>query len=55
MTVQELIDILETLHPEDDVFVHLFRADGTEEMFEIREVRGNHGHIQLDIAEAAEP
>jgi hypothetical protein len=49
MTIHELVTVLNTTEPEQDVFVAFFKTDGTGEMFEIEQVRDQHGHVQLEI------
>jgi hypothetical protein len=54
MEIRELRAILDTMDAENDVFVALFKADGTSEIFDIEAVHDHHGHAQLDIAEEGE-
>jgi hypothetical protein len=35
MTTQELIDRLAAMDPTREIYVHLFKGDGTEELFEM--------------------
>ena len=51
MTIQELINILERFDPVQNVFVALFKNDGTSEIFEIEEIAENNGSAQLEIYE----
>ena len=51
MTIHELVTLLNTLEPDKDVFVALFKNDGTGEIFDIEAVHDNNGHAQLDIYE----
>jgi hypothetical protein len=51
MTIHELVILLNTLEPDKDVFVALFKTDGTGEIFDIEAVHDNNGHAQLDIYE----
>jgi hypothetical protein len=51
MTIQELIDTLAQFNPAQDVFVVLFKNDGTGEEFGIEEISDNNGHAQLEIYE----
>jgi hypothetical protein len=51
MTIQELINILERFDPVQDVFVALFKNDGTSELFEIEEIGENNRNVQLEIYE----
>ena len=51
MTIHELVTVLNTLEPDKDVFVALFKTDGTGELFDIEAVHDNNGHAQLDIYE----
>jgi hypothetical protein len=54
MTIGELIATVQTMDPDNDVFVAFFKPDGTGEVFDIEAVQDNHGDAQLDIyAEAA--
>src|SRR5687768_4496261 len=54
MTIHELVTLLNTLEPEKDVFVALFKTDGTGEIFDIEAVHDHNGHAQLDIYEEEE-
>jgi hypothetical protein len=54
MTIHELVTLLNTLEPDKDVFVALFKNDGTGEIFDIEAVHDNNGHAQLDIYEEEE-
>jgi hypothetical protein len=51
MTIQELINTLEQFDPTQNVFVALFKNDGTSEIFEIEEITENNGNAQLEIYE----
>jgi hypothetical protein len=51
MTIHELVTMLTTMDPEKDVFVALFKADGTGELFDIEALQDNDGDAQLDISE----
>ena len=51
MTIQELIDALETMAPDGDAFVVLFKADGTSAQFDIDDVVDFDGNAQLEINE----
>src|SRR5215510_15833721 len=51
MTIHELMATVQTMNPDREIFVALFKADGTNEVFDIEAIRDNHGHAQLDIAE----
>jgi hypothetical protein len=51
MTIQELINTLEHFDPVQNVFVALFKNDGTSEIFEIEEIGENNGNAQLEIYE----
>jgi hypothetical protein len=51
MTIQELINILERFDPVQDVFIALFKNDGTSEIFEIEEIGENNRNVQLEIYE----
>jgi hypothetical protein len=49
MTISELMAIAQTMDPNRDVYVALFRPDGTGEVFDIEAVQDHHGDAQLDI------
>ena len=51
MTIQTLLDILETMNPEAEVLVALFNADGTSETFDIEDVTENNGYVHIEIYE----
>ena len=51
MTIHELVILLNTLEPDKDVFVALFKTDGTGELFDIEAVHDHNGHAQLEIYE----
>ena len=51
MNVRELMLLLGATDPEAEVFVALFKADGTSETFEIEAVSDNNGNVQIEIAE----
>jgi len=51
MTIQELINTLAQFDLAQNVFVALFKNDGTSEIFEIEEVVENNGNAQLEIYE----
>jgi hypothetical protein len=51
MTIGELIATVQTMDPDHDVFVALFKPAGTGEVFDIEAVQDNNGHAQLDIYE----
>ena len=51
MTIHELVTLLNTSDPDKDVFVALFKTDGTGEIFDIESVRDDDGQAQLDIYE----
>ena len=53
MTIGELVATVQTMDPDKDIFVALFKADGTGEVFDIDAVHDHHGDAQLDIAEEA--
>jgi hypothetical protein len=54
MTIGELVATVQTMDPDHDVFVALFKADGTRETFDIEAVRDHHAEAQLDIYEDEE-
>jgi hypothetical protein len=49
MTIGELVATMQTMDPDHDVFVALFKRDGMGEVFDIAAVQDNHGDAQLDI------
>jgi hypothetical protein len=49
MTIGELIATVQTMDPDNDVFVAFFKPDGTGEVFDIEAIQDNHGDAQLDI------
>jgi len=51
MKITELMDILQTMDPDGEVFVHLFKARNIEESFAVDAVRDYNGHAQLEIYE----
>lgn len=52
MTIREFKTYLETFEDDSkDIFVALFKLDGTGETFDIESVSDNNGHIQLNIEE----
>jgi hypothetical protein len=51
MTIGELIATVQTMDPDNDVFVAFFKPDGSGEVFDIEAIRDNDGHAQLDISE----
>jgi hypothetical protein len=53
MTIGELVATVQTMDPDKDIFVALFKADGTGEVFDIDAVHDHHGDAQLDISEEA--
>jgi hypothetical protein len=53
MTIHELCVALQSLEPEDDVFVALYVED-TAELFDIEGVRAHQGHAELEIYAAEE-
>jgi hypothetical protein len=54
MTIGELVATVQTMDPDNDIFVAVFKSDGTSEVFDIEAVRDNNGHAQLDISEEEE-
>jgi hypothetical protein len=52
MKIRELIDFLQTMDPEQEAFVALFKLDGTGQAFAIDEVSNTDGDAQLEIYEA---
>jgi hypothetical protein len=55
MTIGELVATVQTMEPDHEIFVALFKADGTSEVFDIDAIRDNAGHAQLEIAEEEAP
>jgi hypothetical protein len=51
MTIQELIDTLAQFDQTQNVFVVLFKNDGTGEEFGIEEISDTNGNVQLEIYE----
>jgi hypothetical protein len=49
MTIRELVATVQTMNPDQDIFVALFRSDGTAEMFDINAVQDHQGDAQLDV------
>jgi hypothetical protein len=49
MTIRQLRDILETMDPDGEAFVALFKADGSAETFAIEEVTDTQGDAQIEI------
>jgi hypothetical protein len=48
MTTQELISRLAAMDPTGEIYVHLFKGDGAEELFEIDDVNENdYAHIDI--------
>ena len=52
MKIQALLNFLQTLDPDHDVSVYLFKADQTTEPFEIMGLADNGGHAHINIFEA---
>jgi hypothetical protein len=51
MKIRQLIASLQTMNPERDAFVVLFKVDGTGEVFDLEEISNNDGDAQLEIYE----
>jgi hypothetical protein len=51
MKIRELIPRLQTMDPEGGVFVVVVKADGIHELFDVQEVRDDHGNAQLEVQE----
>jgi hypothetical protein len=49
MTIGELMAIAQTMDPDHEVYVALFKADGSGEVFDIEAVQDHQGDAQLDI------
>ena len=54
MTIHELVTLLNPMEPDNDVFVALFKTDGTGEIFDIEAVHHHNGQAQLNIYEEEE-
>src|ERR671923_1275699 len=54
MTIHELVTLLQTMAPEKQVLVALFKTDGTGEIFDVEAVHDHDGHAQLHVYEDAE-
>jgi hypothetical protein len=51
MKIRELIPRLQAMDPEGAVFVVVVKADGIHELFDVQEVRDDHGNAQLEVQE----
>jgi hypothetical protein len=51
MKIRELIPRLQTMDPEGGVFVVVVKADGLQEVFDVHEVRDDHGNAQIEVQE----
>jgi hypothetical protein len=51
MKIRELIPRLQAMDPEGGVFVVVVKADGIHELFDVQEVRDDHGNAQLEVQE----
>lgn len=51
MKIRELIPKLQAMDPEGGVFVVVVKTDGIHELFDIQEVRNDHGNAQLEVQE----
>ena len=51
MKVRELIPRLQAMDPEGGVFVVVVKADGIHELFDVHEVRDDHGNAQIEVHE----
>jgi hypothetical protein len=51
MKIRELIPRLQAMDPEGGVFVVVVKADGLHELFDVQEVRDDHGNAQLEVQE----
>jgi hypothetical protein len=51
MKIRQLMDILATMNPDAEVFIALFKADGTRETFDIEDVTDSNGNAQIEIYE----
>jgi hypothetical protein len=54
MTIGELMAMIQTMDPNHDAFVALFKSDGSAEEFDIDAVQDDQGDAQLDIYEEEE-
>lgn len=53
MLVRELMNVLTAVDPDSDVFVALFTAEGTREVFDIDDVTEANGTVFIEINEEA--
>jgi hypothetical protein len=51
MKIRELIPMLHAMDPEGGVFVVVLKGDGTSELFDVQEVRNDHGNAQIEVHE----
>ena len=51
MKIRELIPRLQAMDPEGGVFVVVVKTDGIPELFDVQEVRNEHGNAQLAVQE----
>jgi hypothetical protein len=51
MKIRELIPRLQAMDPEGGVFVVVVKADGLHELFDVYEVRDEHGNAQIEVQE----
>jgi hypothetical protein len=51
MKIRELIPRLQAMDPEGGVFVLVVKADGLHELFDVQEIRDDHGNAQLEVQE----
>jgi hypothetical protein len=51
MTIHDLIEVLETMEPDREAFVVLFKADGTAQQFDIDAVVDYNGNAQIEISD----
>jgi hypothetical protein len=55
MKIRELIPRLQAMDPEGGVFVVVVKADGLHELFDVQEVRDDHGNAHLEVQETLMP
>jgi hypothetical protein len=51
MKIRELIPRLQAMDPEGGVFVVVVKTDGIPELFDVQEVRDEHGNAQIEVQE----
>lgn len=51
MKIRELIPKLQAMDPEGGVFVVVVKSEGTQELFDVHEVRDEQGNAQIEVRE----